>query len=174
MGFLRAREDAKRPFLKSYSQLPTCKSTKSLQCLFGVQSSGSACTQRGSKDQVYGWMVWDERDIKSVLQLLHTLYVYRTCIYVLKKILKNCQQDSYGFQNLKSSWRWGNTIFEITLCTWVFKYLGAKVIFFLLIFYRLQAFFLKISKTYFVVQNRKNFGYLSVFFFIVIICFFFI
>ena len=36
---------------------------------------------------------------------------------------KHCHQHSYEFQNLMSSLGLGNTIFEITLFTWVFKYL---------------------------------------------------
>ena len=39
----------------------------------------------------------------------------------------NCHQHSYGFQNLMSSWGLGNIIFEITIFTWVFKYLVPKV-----------------------------------------------
>ena len=35
---------------------------------------------------------------------LYTLCVYRSCIYILIYILKNCHQHSYGFQNLMSSW----------------------------------------------------------------------
>ena len=35
--------------------------------------------------------------------------------YTLKYIIKNCHQHSCRFQNLMSSWGWGNTIFKITL-----------------------------------------------------------
>ena len=47
-------------------------------------------------------------------------------------MLKNCHQHFYVFQNLMSSWGWGNTIFEITLYTWVFKYLVPNLLFFFL------------------------------------------
>ena len=49
------------------------------------------------------------------------MYIY-TCIRN-----KNCHQQSYGFQNLMSSWGLGNIIFEITIFTWVFKFLVPKV-----------------------------------------------
>ena len=45
-------------------------------------------------------------------KFLRTLWVFRTCIRN-----KNCHQHSYGFQNLMSSWGWGNIIFEITIFT---------------------------------------------------------
>ena len=70
---------------------------------------------------------------------------------------KNCHQHSYGFQNLMSSWGWGNTIFKITLCTWFFKYLVPKVIFFLF-FPLYSSVFSRILKTFFAVHNLKKFG----------------
>ena len=51
---------------------------------------------------------------------------------------------SSEFQNLMSSWRWGlggHIIFEITLCTWVFKYLVPKVVFFFLFLIEFSHFF---------------------------------
>ena len=36
--------------------------------------------------------------------VLHTLWEFRTCIYILNYIQKNCHQHSYEFQNLMSSW----------------------------------------------------------------------
>ena len=42
-----------------------------------------------------------------------------------------------------SSWGWGNTIFQITLCTGVFKYLLPKVVFFLFVFNWIHPFFWK-------------------------------
>ena len=50
------------------------------------------------------------------------------CVYIYTWICtKKNHQHSYGFQNLISSWGWGDTILEITLGTWVFKYLVPKV-----------------------------------------------
>ena len=40
-----------------------------------------------------------------------------------KNIFKFCQQHFDGYENLVWSWGWGWTIFEITICSWVFKYL---------------------------------------------------
>ena len=42
---------------------------------------------------------------KVSFNFLYTLWVYRTCIYLLIYILKNCHQHSYGFENLFRSWR---------------------------------------------------------------------
>ena len=60
-----------------------------------------------------------------------------------------------------SSWGLGNTIFEITIFTWVFKYLVPKVAFFLTEISHKTKFvndFSKISKTWFAIQNweRRN------------------
>ena len=44
------------------------------------------------------------RSPKVSFNFLHTLWVVRTYIYILKYILKNCHQHSYGFKNLMSSW----------------------------------------------------------------------
>ena len=41
---------------------------------------------------------------KVSFNFLYTLWVYSTCIYLLIYILKNCNQDPYGFENLISSW----------------------------------------------------------------------
>ena len=46
----------------------------------------------------------DGRSTKVSFNFLHTLWAFRTCIYILKYILKNCHQHSYGFQNFMSSW----------------------------------------------------------------------
>ena len=85
-----------------------------------------------------GWMGWDGMGWDGVSKVsfnfLYTLCVYRSCIYVLIYILKNCHQYSYGFQNLMSSWGWGNTILKITLCKLIFKYLDPKLSFFFLFF----------------------------------------
>ena len=40
------------------------------------------------------------------------IYIY---IYIIKYILQYCRRHSYGFPNLMSSQRWGNTIFDILL-----------------------------------------------------------
>ena len=50
----------------------------------------------------------DGRSTKVSFNFLHTLWAFRTCIYILKYILKNCHQHSYGFQNFMSSWGWGS------------------------------------------------------------------
>ena len=47
----------------------------------------------------------------------------------------------------------GNTIFKITLCSWVFKYLVPNLLF---IFYLNSSVFLKISKTFFASINFKK------------------
>ena len=59
------------------------------------------------------------------------------CTYI---ILGNFHQHSYGFKNLMSSWGWGNTIFEITLCTWVFKCLVPNVFAYLVAFWKFLNF----------------------------------
>ena len=46
--------------------------------------------------------------------------------YLLIHVIKNCDLHCYGFQNLISSWGWGNTILK-TIFTWVFKYLVPKI-----------------------------------------------
>ena len=51
-----------------------------------------------------------------------------------KYMFKVCHQLSYGFEILVSSWGWGSTIFEITIFTWLFKYLGPNLSFFFLFF----------------------------------------
>ena len=45
---------------------------------------------------------------KLSFNFLHTFWAFITCIYILKYILKNCHQHSYGFQILMSSWGWGS------------------------------------------------------------------
>ena len=49
-------------------------------------------------------------------------------------MFKICQKLSYEFETLMSSWGWGNIIFEITIFTWLFKYLGPNLSFFYLFF----------------------------------------
>ena len=68
------------------------------------------------------------RSRKVSFKFLQTLCAFRTYIYIYTCIQnKNCHQHSYGFENLMSSWGLGNTIFKITIFTWVFKYLVPKV-----------------------------------------------
>ena len=72
---------------------------------------------------------------------------------------KNCHQHSSGFQSLMSSWGLGNTIFEITIFTWVFKYEVPKVAIFLTdISDKMKRVtdFSKISKTWFAMQNEER------------------
>ena len=46
-----------------------------------------------------------ERISKVSVNVFHTLWVIRTCIYLLiYNIFKNCHQHSYEFENLMSSW----------------------------------------------------------------------
>ena len=51
-----------------------------------------------------GWMDGWDGISKVSFKFLYPLWVYRTCIYLLIYILKNCHQHSYGFQNFMSSW----------------------------------------------------------------------
>ena len=47
-----------------------------------------------------GWMDgWMDGVSKVSFKFLYTLWVYSTCIYLLICILKNCNQDPYGFEN---------------------------------------------------------------------------
>ena len=52
-----------------------------------------------------GWGGWDR--ISKSFNFLYTLWVYRSCIPILKYILNKFHQLSYGFQILESSWRMG-------------------------------------------------------------------
>ena len=97
---------------------------------FGVQRLSLYTTRGEAPSLVDGWDGLDGRSWKVSFKFLHTLWEYRTYIYIYISTHirnKNCHQHSYGFQNLMSSWGWGNIIFEITLGTWVFKYLVPKV-----------------------------------------------
>ena len=113
--------------VKKQQQKPRCNPY--LQCPFGVQ-------RLKPYDEAEGRVWWDGLDgwdgsSKVSFKNLHTLLVYRSGIYLLIHVIKNCHQDSYRFQNLMSSWGWGKTIFEITLYTWVFKNLVINLSFFL-------------------------------------------
>ena len=61
--------------------------------------------RRARSASLMGWMGRDGWDgiSKVSFNFLHTLQVYRSCIYMLIYIFKNCHQDSYGFKNLMSS-----------------------------------------------------------------------
>ena len=98
-------------------------------CTYNVPSGSSATSLKTSAKRQFDGT--DGRSTKVSFNFLHNFWEFRACIY--KYILKNCHQHSYGFQNLMSSWGWGNNIFEIILCTSVFKYLVPKVVFFSLI-----------------------------------------
>ena len=50
-------------------------------------------------------------------------------------VLRNYHQHSYGFKNLMLSGGRGNNIFEITTCTWVFKYLVPNLFAYLVVFW---------------------------------------
>ena len=52
-------------------------------------------------------MGWDS--IKSVLNF-YTFWIYREGDYLLIHVILNYHQHSYRFQNLMSSWGWGNKI----------------------------------------------------------------
>ena len=77
-----------------------------LQCPFEVQLLSIYTTRPKGPSLRMGWdgMGWDGWNIKSVFQISLYLRVYRKCIYLLIYILKNCNQDPYGFENLISSW----------------------------------------------------------------------
>ena len=46
----------------------------------------------------------DGQSTKVSFNFFHTFFEFRTCTYILKYILKNCPQHSYGFQNFMPSW----------------------------------------------------------------------
>ena len=77
-----------------------------LQCPFGVQRLSIYTTRPEGPSLRMGWDGMDGMDgiSKVSFKFLYTLWVYRTCIYLLIYILKNCNQDPYGFKNLISSW----------------------------------------------------------------------
>ena len=80
---------------------------------------------RGPKGRVYGWMGgmgWTKYQKCPSMLFVLCGYIEHVSIYLIY-ISKICHQHSYGFQNLISSCGCGSTIFEINLCTWVFKYL---------------------------------------------------
>ena len=54
-----------------------------------------------------------------------------------------------------SSWGWGNTIFEITIFTWVFKYEVQKLSFFFFIFFWIHCFFWKSQKRFTYAKLKK-------------------
>ena len=59
--------------------------------------------------------------IKSILNFFYTLWVYRSCIRILRYIVKSCHQHSYGFQNLMSSWGVGVRFSKLPLSHGFFK-----------------------------------------------------
>ena len=66
------------------------------------------------------------------MRIQQNLLIYTGIMY----IFKNCRLHSHGFRNLMSSWGWGNTIFEITICKWLFKYFVPNASFFVSIIAR--------------------------------------
>ena len=84
-----------------FAMIKTGKRKIYLHCPFEVQRRSIYITRREAKSlRMDGW------EIKSILQFSSYVYVYRTCIYVLIKIIENCHQHSYGFWKLMSSWAW--------------------------------------------------------------------
>ena len=77
---------------------------KSLQCPFGVKGKCTYEARRAEfRDEFTDGMGWDRwTESKKCFNFLHTLWIYRKCIYFY--IFKNCHQYSYGFENLMSSW----------------------------------------------------------------------
>ena len=76
-------------------------------------------------------------------------YIY---LYIYIYILENFHQHSYGFQNFMPS-RVGDTIFETTLCTLVFRYFDQQVVFFVFVLNRIYPFYFN-SKTLFAFKNE--------------------
>ena len=71
-----------------------------LQCPFGVQRLSIYTTRpEGPSLRMDGW----DGISKVSLNFLNTLCVYRSCIYPLIYVIKNCHVHSYGFQNLMPS-----------------------------------------------------------------------
>ena len=66
---------------------------------------------------------------KVSFHFLYTLWVYRSCIYLLIYVIKNCHQHSYEFQNLMWSWGWGNKISKLDLVR-EFSIFGSKLVIF--------------------------------------------
>ena len=64
-------------------------------------------------------MGWDGIS-NGFFNFLYTLWLYRSCIYLLIYRLKNCQQHFYGFQNFMSSWGFGifSQNYNMYVCFW--------------------------------------------------------
>ena len=86
------------------------------------------------------------------------IQIMNTCTYIY--IIQIFQQNSYRFQKLMPSWGWGNIIFEITLCTWVFKYLVPNLSFFCRVsisILKIIRFFRKSQQPFFCLSKLKTY-----------------
>ena len=79
------REGAKRPMR---SQSKNWGWGKHLQCPFGVQRLSIYTTRREAPSLRMGWMGWMDGISKVSFNVLHSLWVYRTFIYLLICIFK--------------------------------------------------------------------------------------
>ena len=95
-----------------------------------------------------GRVGWVGRKSKVSFNFLHTLWVYRSCIYLLIYILKSCQQHCYGFQNLMSSWGSGSK-FSSLQQVGDFSILGSKSVTFYFFLFFLWGFKIWCSKVSF-------------------------
>ena len=50
------------------------------------------------------FFLWGSKFWCSKVSFNYTLWVYRYGVYLHIRVIKNCRQHSYGFQNLMSSW----------------------------------------------------------------------
>ena len=66
-------------------------------------------------------MSWMGRNINGIFQFLYTLSVYKKRkVCLLKYLLQNCQEHSYGFENLRSSWGVGILFYKLPyLCVFL-------------------------------------------------------
>ena len=77
-----------------------------------------------------GWMGWGYQKCHSMFFILfgYLLHVVYVLIYILSKIFTNIILG-FKFWCHVGDGAWGNTIFKITLCSWVFKYLVPNLLF---------------------------------------------
>ena len=139
-----------------------------------IVPSGSSKDLRTEREaRVYGWdgwMGWDGIS-KVSFNFLHIQICWQLGCALTKYMFKVCHQLSYGFEILLSSWGWGNTIFEITIFTWLFKYLGPNLSFFFLFFCAFFHFDEKFKNLFYHAKLKKV-GVTFFFVFIEIIRFF--
>ena len=93
---------------------------------------------------------------KSNFNFLHTFCEFRTCMYTLKYILKNCHHHSYGFQNLMSSWGWGTQFSKLQYVREFWNIRFQKSSFFFFVFLPIHHFFWKSQKRFFQCRIEKK------------------